>query len=103
VLVRGGETREALIHKRAARRYRPTGGGRHFAPQLAAAIHSTSEPDWVSAAIDNLLDYIDVEIDGVFVRARSLNPRQAVWPRLRARLKAHGLRTPRQVPGERWP
>jgi hypothetical protein len=31
VVVRDGEMREALIHKRAARRYRPTGGGRHVA------------------------------------------------------------------------
>jgi hypothetical protein len=62
--------------------------------------HWTSEPGWAEQAIQNLLDRRDIVVDGVFIRGRSLNPRVAVWPQLRARLRAHGIETPREVPDE---
>jgi hypothetical protein len=49
-----------------------------------------------------LLDFRDIVIDEVFVPARSLKSRVAVWPQLRQRLMAHGVRIPREVPDEPW-
>jgi hypothetical protein len=56
------------------------------------------EPGWAGRAVDFLGYGEDVIVDGVFIRARSLCPRRPVWGQLRARLRAAGVRCPREVP-----
>jgi hypothetical protein len=70
--------------------------------RLPARVYSTREADWAVHAIGALLEFEDVIVDGVLIQATSLGP-QAVWPQLRRRLRAHGIKTPRRVSGEDWP
>jgi hypothetical protein len=62
--------------------------------------YRTTQRGWAVLAIDALLDRRDIVVDNVFIAGRSLNPRVAVWFQLRARLLAHGIETPREVPDE---
>jgi hypothetical protein len=67
-------------------------------PLRRVATFSTSQRGWASLAVDRLLNFSDVVVDGVYVTARSLNPRISVWHQLRQRLAAHGIRTPIEMP-----
>jgi hypothetical protein len=62
------------------------------------ATFRTSDPGWGELAIDCLLNYDDVVIEGVFVEARSLSPKVPAWRQLRRILAAHGVATPRSPP-----
>jgi hypothetical protein len=58
---------------------------------------STAVDGWIEAAIDLLLERESVAIDGIRVDGRDFDRKRPVWAQLRAILRRHGIRTPRQV------
>jgi hypothetical protein len=62
--------------------------------------YRTTERGWAAGAIDALLDYRDVIVNGVFVSAHGMHPRVPVWAQLRRRLAAAGVRVPVDPPDD---
>jgi hypothetical protein len=71
-------------------------------PLRRVATFSTSQRGWASLAVDRLLDFRSVVVDGVFIDPTTFDPRVPVWRQLRARLRERGIKTPVEVPNEAW-